>query len=112
MKKSDKKTSPREALTPMLQLAVPLADVVRHELREFVIGQGMAALVQTLEEDRAELCGEPYERGRSDPRRGGNCSGRTRDGRPSRSHSPATCARRAGRSDAADVGDVYVGRSA
>ena len=69
MKKSDKKKLSREARTK-LQLVMPLAAVVREELREFVIGQGMAALALMLEEDRNQLCGPAYERGHgSGPRR-------------------------------------------
>jgi hypothetical protein len=62
MKKNDKKKLSREAQA-RLQLVMPLAAVVRDELREFVIGQGMAALAVMLEQDRSRLCGPAYERG-------------------------------------------------
>jgi len=74
MKKSDKKKVSRESLA-RLQLVVPLATVVRQELREFVIGQGMAALAQMLEEDRAEMCGPAYGREQTGPRRAGSAPG-------------------------------------
>jgi transposase-like protein len=75
MKKNAKKKLSREAQTT-LQLVMPLAAVVREELREFVIGQGMAALAVMLEEDRSRLCGPAYERGHgSGPRRAGSAQG-------------------------------------
>jgi len=41
MKRVDSKSNAKEALT-RLQLVAPLAVIVRHELREFVVGQGDA----------------------------------------------------------------------
>lgn len=75
MKKSEKKAT-KEQAERRLSLVTPLAQVVRQELREFVIGQGMAALHQMLEEERTRLCGPAYTRGdRSGPRRAGSAQG-------------------------------------
>lgn len=41
-------------------LVLGLAEVIRSELREFVIGAGMAALYALLERDRTTLCGPRY----------------------------------------------------
>lgn len=74
MKKTDRKKPTTEGRA--LQLVVPLAEVVRNELRAFVIAQGMAALALMLEEDRVALCGPAYARGRDEgPRRAGSAMG-------------------------------------
>lgn len=73
MKKSDRKETKTEA---RLKLVEPLADMVRHELRSLVIAQGMLALAVMLEQDREQLCGEAYARGREGgPRRAGSTTG-------------------------------------
>jgi transposase-like protein len=75
MKNNAKKKLSREAETT-LSLVRPLAEVIRQELREFVIGQGMAALGQMLEEERTRLCGPAYGRGHgSSPSRAGSAQG-------------------------------------
>lgn len=75
MRKNAKKKLSREAETT-LSLVRPLAAVIRQELREFVIGQGMAALAMMLEQDRSRLCGPAYERGHGRrPRRAGSAQG-------------------------------------
>jgi putative transposase len=78
MAKSAKKKSTKKApSTPTLQLAMPLAEVVRLELREFVIAKGMEALAEMLEQDRVALCGGPsHARGQGGPRRAGSAPGR------------------------------------
>jgi len=47
-----------------LQLVVPLSEMIRGHLHEFVIARGMEALEVLLEQERAELCGPRYGRGR------------------------------------------------
>jgi putative transposase len=75
MRKSDRNKQTREAATA-LQLLVPLAEVVRGELREFVVAQGLQALALMLEQDRETLCGPAYARGRrKGPRRAGSAQG-------------------------------------
>ena len=73
MKKTDRKNQKREA--PQLRLVDSLAEVVRQELRDFVIGEGMKALALMLEQDRDALCGPAYARGRSGPKRAGSAPG-------------------------------------
>lgn len=73
MKKTDRKTKKTEA--PSLRLVDSLADVVRAELRDFVIGEGLKALALMLEQDRTALCGPAYSRGHSRPRRAGSAAG-------------------------------------
>lgn len=43
-------------------LSLRLAEVVRHDLREFVVQMGMAALLTMLEEDRTAICGARHAR--------------------------------------------------
>jgi transposase-like protein len=43
-------------------LSLKLAEVVRHDLREFVVQMGMAALLTMLEEDRTAICGARHAR--------------------------------------------------
>lgn len=74
MKKTDSKKKTKEA--PKLRLVDALADVLRDELREFVVGEGMKALAVMLEQDREGLCGPAYERGREGgPKRAGSATG-------------------------------------
>ena len=76
MKKSAKKKPEMKAQTSV-QLVVPLKEVVREQLREFVIAQGMKALTELLEDERKELCGPAYERGvQSAGHRAGSAPGR------------------------------------
>jgi transposase-like protein len=74
MKKTARKTRPTEATRPQLratlgelarnearaQLALGLRDLVRENLREFVITAGTAALTGVLEEERTRLVGPKY----------------------------------------------------
>jgi transposase-like protein len=74
VKKTDRKKPKDQA--PTLTLVESLADVMRPELREFVIAQGMQALALMLEQEREALCGPAYTRGRKDgPRRAGSADG-------------------------------------
>ncbi len=58
MKKTAKKTSSREAIPA---LAKPtLGELLRADLREFVIAVGMAALGEVLEQERTDACGPRY----------------------------------------------------
>lgn len=77
MAKSAKKKSSRKApSSPALQMVIPLAEVVRTELREFVIAKGMEALGVMLEQDRVALCGPAYGRDQGAARRAGSAPGR------------------------------------
>lgn len=73
MKKTDRKRKKTEA--PSLRLVDSLADLVRAELRDFVIGEGMKALALMLEQEREALCGPAYSRGPAGPRRAGSAPG-------------------------------------
>jgi putative transposase len=75
MGKTAKKESAKE-VRPHLQLVIPLAEVVRRELREFVIAKGMEALTAMLEQDRIALCGPAYARAQGATRRAGSAPGR------------------------------------
>ncbi len=61
-----KDTAKREGLEEAGTLPVRLVDVVREDLRAFVVRSGMQALGELLEEERAALCGPRY---RHDPER-------------------------------------------
>jgi putative transposase len=65
-----KDTAKRESFEEEGTVAVRLVDVVRHDLRAFVVSEGMKALAEMLEEERVQLCGPRY---RHDPER--TCSG-------------------------------------
>lgn len=75
-KNARKKKSKEVPSSPTLQLVMPLAEVVRHELREFVIAKGMEALTAMLEQDRVALCGPAYGREQGPARRAGSAPGR------------------------------------
>lgn len=75
-KSAKKKRSKKAPSSPVLQLVVPLAEVVRYELREFVIAKGMEALSVMLEQDRVALCGAAYDRDQGAARRAGSAPGR------------------------------------
>ena len=68
----------RESQAAVLPLPSVLEVVVREELRNFVIEQGMAALTRILEEERTALCGAPYDRDSPSPRRAGSGSSLSR----------------------------------
>lgn len=75
-KNAKKKLSKKVPSSPVLQMVVPLAEVVRMELREFVISKGMEALALMLEQDRVALCGPAHSRGQGAARRAGGAPGR------------------------------------
>src|SRR6266568_1240932 len=58
MKKSYSKWAEREAGSQLRLVA--LKEVVRQELREFVVSAGMVALSELLEEERTDACGPRY----------------------------------------------------
>ena len=72
MKKPARKQSKREEAVAGMQLVLPVSEVVREGLHEFVVGMGLAALTELLERERTELCGPAYSRGRSGPQRAGS----------------------------------------
>jgi len=61
-----KDTAKRESFEEEGTLPLRLVEVVRQDLRAFVVSQGMKALAEMLEEERAQLCGPRY---RHDPER-------------------------------------------
>lgn len=74
MKKTAKKKATREEGSP--QLALGLAEIVRDDLRAFVVTAGVAALTVLLEQERTGACGPRYQH-RSDrqARRAGHAPG-------------------------------------
>ena len=77
MKKNDrKKRSTKEVASEApMRLVSPLATLIRNELHEFVIAQGMRALAEMLEHEREEICGPAYARDHNGPRRAGSAPG-------------------------------------
>lgn len=61
MKKSAKKESKSQQGTIWGQLMLPLAALVRGDLRELVMSLGMQAIAVMLEQERTELCGPRYQ---------------------------------------------------
>lgn len=61
-----KDTAKRESFEEEGTLPLRLVDVVREDLRAFVVRSGMQALAELLEEERAALCGPRYQH---DPQR-------------------------------------------
>lgn len=55
-----KDTAKRESLEEAETLPLRLVEVVRQDLRAFVVNEGMKALAEMLEEERAALCGPRY----------------------------------------------------
>ena len=77
MKKSDRKQRRNQAATVPQQRTLWLAAVIRQNLYEFVIGEGMKALDQLLEQDRERLCGPAHTKGTAEaPLRWGTTDGR------------------------------------
>lgn len=75
MKKSARKTKRQEEVTPpetvsvLAQLMLPLAELIRGDLRELVHTLGMQAIATLLEQERTERCGPVYAHARcSGPR--------------------------------------------
>lgn len=76
MSKKIKKFPNQRASSESPQLTIPLAELLQMELRAFVLTCGMIALQTLLDNERDELCGPAYERGRkSSPRRAGSTPG-------------------------------------
>lgn len=59
MKNTAKKRVPREEGSSS-QLALALAEIVREDLREFVVSAGVTALAALLERERTDACGPRY----------------------------------------------------
>jgi hypothetical protein len=59
MEKTARKGASREDAPKSLTLA--LGQMVRHDLREFVVTAGVRALAALLEAERTEVCGPRYE---------------------------------------------------
>jgi putative transposase len=74
MKKTARNEAERTEVTPQAQLSLSLQELVRRDLREFVVSAGMAALAAVLEQERATVCGPRYEH---DPDRAAHRAGHT-----------------------------------
>jgi len=61
MKKSAKKESGSQERTVLAQLMLPLAALIRGDLRELVMSFGIQAITAMLEQERTALCGPRYE---------------------------------------------------
>jgi transposase-like protein len=59
-----KDTAKREGLEEEGTLPIRLVDVVRQDLRAFVVAEGMKALAEMLEDERVQLCGARYRHDR------------------------------------------------
>lgn len=60
MKKSATKVEKNQATTVLAQLVLPMAALIRGELRELVMSLGIQAIGAMLEQERTELCGARY----------------------------------------------------
>lgn len=58
MRKPARKDTPREAAPNAMVLA--LGEIIRKDLRQFVVSAGMAALAELLERERTAVCGPRY----------------------------------------------------
>lgn len=77
MNENAKNRKKNQEQTPSRQLTLRLAAVVRRNLYEFVIREGIKALDEMLEQDRERLCGPAYRKGApGDPLRWGRTQGR------------------------------------
>lgn len=82
MRKTARKTKGQEEADPkfvnvLAQLVLPLAELVRGDLRELVHSLGMQAIATMLEQERTELCGERYKHAKDrKATRGGSTPGR------------------------------------
>src|SRR5262245_39824881 len=77
MKKNRRKSRVREQLNGAGQRTLWLASVIRENLFEFVIREGMKALDTMLEQDRERLCGPLHSKGTAgDAVRWGSTDGR------------------------------------
>ncbi len=70
-----------KTVTVLAQLLLPLAELVRGDLREMVHTLGMQAIVTMLEQERTELCGERYKHAKDrQATRGGTAKSRLKLG--------------------------------
>ena len=77
MEKSVTTTNRNQAPTPAAQRTLRLAAVIRENLYDFVIGEGMKAVQELLERDRELLCGPKHGKGtKEDAKRWGTTDGR------------------------------------
>jgi hypothetical protein len=77
MKKNAKKKKKNQGPNASRQLTLRLAAVVRRNLYEFVIREGIKALDEMLEQDRERLCGPAHGKGMpGEPVRWGRTEGR------------------------------------
>jgi transposase-like protein len=77
MKKSVRKPTRNQGTSAPEQRKLRLAAVLRENLYEFIIGEGMKAVQELLEQDRERLCGPAYAKGDADaPQRWGATDGR------------------------------------
>lgn len=60
MKKNATKVEKNQATTVLAQLVLPMAALIRGELRELVMSLGIQAIGAMLEQERTELCGVRY----------------------------------------------------
>lgn len=66
MRKKTQKGHPTKEQMVAMQLFLPLANLIRGDLHDFVVTVGMKAFQFLLEQDRTEICGQAYERNRGD----------------------------------------------
>lgn len=77
MSKTARKKNRKQAPSRSQQRTLHLAAIVRRNLYEFVIREGMKALDEMLEQDREQLCGPAHSKGApDDPVRWGQTQGR------------------------------------
>lgn len=83
MKKNAKKTNVQEEVTAretvnvLAQLVLPLAELIRGDLRELVHTLGMQAIATMLEQERTDLCGPLYAHAKDrEATRGGSAKSR------------------------------------
>lgn len=76
MRKTARKSASREGTACSPSLVLALGEVVREDLRAFVVSAGIAALGALLERERSELCGPRYvHQAQRRARRGGHAPG-------------------------------------
>jgi len=82
-KRVQEEVTPQETVSVLAQLMLPLAELIRGDLRELVHTLGMQAIATMLEQERTELCGPRYAhtKGREATRGGSAKSRLTMGGR-------------------------------
>jgi len=87
MKKNARKTKGNQPTSFIAQLMLPLAALMRGDLRDLVVTFGMQAMESMLEQERIALCGPHYEHNafRTATRAGSTRGRRAWEGGPSRS---------------------------